>query len=284
MQNTAFSTNKTLNLNGRLIDLHEPCVMAILNVTPDSFFDGGKFSHENEILKRAEQIVQEGATFIDIGGYSSRPGAKDIPATEELQRIIPSIRSIAKHFPELVISVDTFRGEVAKAAIQEGACLINDISAGSLDPSMLNVITSSNVPYVLMHMKGSPQTMMEHAVYNNVVSEVLEFFHQKVHLFQQMGIKDIIIDPGFGFAKTREHNLELLNQLEVFRCVERPVMAGLSRKSMVWKTLNILPNEALNGTTVLNTIALLKGIDILRVHDVREAVQAITLVKALTKK
>jgi dihydropteroate synthase len=281
VQNTAFSTNKTLNINGRIVDLREPKIMAILNVTPDSFYDGGRHQTEGDILKRAEKSVTEGAAFIDVGGYSSRPGAQDISEAEELKRVLPAIKKIRSEFPCLVISVDTFRSNVAKEAVLEGADLINDISGGALDAAMYETVASLGVPYILMHMKGTPQNMAGQASYQNIIQELTGYFHPRVHQLQQLGIKDIIVDPGFGFAKTREHNFKLLNQLELLAVLNKPLLIGLSRKSMVWKTLNITPEEALNGSTALNTIALLKGASILRVHDVKEAAQVVKLVKAL---
>jgi dihydropteroate synthase len=281
VQNKAFSTNKTLNFKGRLVDLSTPRIMAILNVTPDSFYDGGRYSDEKKISERCEAVLRQGATFVDVGGYSSRPGASDIDEKEELSRIVPALKIISRDFPELLISVDTFRSQVARAAVEHGASMINDISGGALDVSMEETILELGVPYVLMHMKGTPRTMVKEAVYENVVKEVLEYFHVRVHRMTLSGIKDIIVDPGFGFAKTREHNFEILEQLELFRITGKPIMAGLSRKSMVWKTLGIEPEEALNGTTVLNTIALMKGVDILRVHDVKEAAEVVKLITVL---
>lgn len=281
MQNKAFSTNKTLNFRGRLIDLGTPKIMAILNVTPDSFYDGGMYADEKSIVSRVRQVIGEGAAFIDIGGYSSRPGAADIPEEEEIRRVLPAIKIVSREFPELLISVDTFRSGVARAAVGHGAAMINDISGGSLDETMLPVVAGLNVPYVAMHMKGDPQTMQKHAVYENVVKEVLDYFQKKVHRITESGIKDVIIDPGFGFSKTREQNFELLDNLDLFRVFGRPVMAGLSRKSMIWKTLGQQPEDALNGTTALNTIALLRGADILRVHDVKAASEVIRLIQAL---
>jgi dihydropteroate synthase len=281
VQNTAFSTNKTLNVNGRIVDLTTPVIMAILNVTPDSFYDGGKNCDEKSILRRAEEAVTNGAMFIDIGGYSSRPGAENISEQEELNRILPALRLIAPRFPELLISVDTFRSQVARAAVEHGAAIINDISGGTLDTGMFDTVASLKVPYILMHMKGNPQTMMKEAQYENVVKELLNFFQKKVYDLALVGINDVIIDPGFGFAKTREHNFDILSKLDLLRMVGKPVMAGLSRKSLVWKTLDIQPADALNGTTVLNTVALLKGASILRVHDVKEAREAIILTEAM---
>lgn len=283
MQNKAFSTNKTLNFKGQLIDLATPKIMAILNVTPDSFYDGGKYADEKSIVSRARQVIGEGAAFIDIGGYSSRPGAADIPEEEEIRRVLPAIKIVSREFPELLISVDTFRSRVAKAAVEYGASMINDISGGSLDETMLPVVAGLNVPYVVMHMKGDPQTMQKQAVYENVVKEVLDYFQKKVHRINESGIKDVIIDPGFGFSKTREQNFELLDNLDLFRVFGRPVMAGLSRKSMIWKTLGQQPEDALNGTTALNTIALLRGADILRVHDVKAASEVVRLIQALAQ-
>jgi dihydropteroate synthase len=281
VQNTAFSTNKTLNINGRIVDLSTPKIMAILNVTPDSFYDGGKNTDEKSILKKAEEAVMYGATFIDVGGYSSRPGAENISEQEELNRVLPALRLISSKFPQLIISVDTFRSNIARAAIEHGAGIINDISAGALDSRMVETVASLKVPYVLMHMKGSPQTMMTEARYENVVKELLDFFQKKVCDLGQAGIHDVIIDPGFGFAKTREHNFEILAKFELLRMVGKPVMAGLSRKSLVWKTLKVQAADALNGTTVLNTVAIMKGAGILRVHDVKEAREAIILMAAL---
>lgn len=283
MQNKAFSTNKTLNFKGQLIDLATPKIMAILNVTPDSFYDGGKYADEKSIVSRARQVIGEGAAFIDIGGYSSRPGAAEIPEDEEIRRVLPAIKIVSREFPELLISVDTFRSRVAKAAVEHGASMINDISGGSLDETMLPVVAGLNVPYVVMHMKGDPQTMQKQAVYENVVKEVLDYFQKKVHRINESGIKDVIIDPGFGFSKTREQNFELLDNLDLFRVFGRPVMASLSRKSMIWKTLGQQPEDALNGTTALNTIALLRGADILRVHDVKAASEVVRLIQALAQ-
>ncbi len=281
MQNTAFSTNKILNIDGRLVDLSTPKIMGILNVTPDSFFDGGRYQSEKEILVKVENMAEHQAIFIDVGGYSSRPGAQDISPKEELERIIPVIRRIKQEFPQLVISVDTFRSAVVMAAVAEGASMINDISGGGLDPEMYSTIAELNIPYVLMHMKGTPQTMTKEATYDNVLKEVIDYFHARVHQLQCLGVKDIVIDPGFGFAKTREHNFQLLKDLNLFGILGKPILVGLSRKSMVWKTLGIDPEDALNGTTVLNTIALLNGANILRVHDVKEAAQIIKLATAL---
>ena len=281
-QNTAFSTNKTLNINGRLVDLATPKVMGILNVTPDSFFDGGRFLQEDQILKHVEKMLTDGAWCIDLGGYSSRPNAEDIPEEEEQRRVLFAIRLILKNFPNAWISIDTFRSEVAKAALDEGAVMVNDISGGSLDSEMYNVVAKYKVPYVIMHMRGTPQTMSKLTDYEDLVKEVIDYFHQKLFKLQEHGIYDVIIDPGFGFAKTIEQNFQLLNQLEALKVVGKPILTGLSRKSMIWKTLSISPQEAMNGTASLNTIALLKGVSFLRVHDVKEAMQVIHLVERTT--
>ena len=281
MNTTIFKINKTLHIKDKLIDLSEPKVMGILNVTPDSFFDGGKFIGQNEILKQTEKMLLAGAAFIDIGGYSSRPGAKDISEDEEKSRVIPAIEIIFKNFPDSIISVDTFRSAIAKNAIEAGAAMINDISGGSLDKKMPEVVASLQVPYILMHMQGTPQTMANMTNYDNMLKEMIDYFHQKIYAFQTLGVKDIIIDPGFGFAKTVAQNFELLKKLEYLKILEKPMLVGLSRKSMIWKSLNMQPEDALNGTTSLNTIALLKGASILRVHDVKEAVEVVKLMKLI---
>ena len=253
--------------------------MGILNVTPDSFYDGGKFTSDSEILSQVEKMVKEGADMIDVGGYSSRPGAADISEREEINRAIHAIRLIIHHFPDTIISIDTFRSEVARIAVkEEGAGIINDISGGQLDPDMFKTVADLQVPYVLMHMKGTPQTMLGLSSYDNLIKELIDYFHSRIFTLTRMGVKDIILDPGFGFAKTREQNFQLLDQLHKLSLPGRPLLVGLSRKSMVWKTLNSKPENALNGTTVLNTIALIKGAGILRVHDVKEAAEVISLV------
>jgi dihydropteroate synthase len=257
--------------------------MGILNVTPDSFFDGGKYVGERAILERAEKMILQGATILDVGGYSSRPGAAEVSLDEEKERVLSAIRFILKQFPETYISIDTFRSEVARAAVGEGACLVNDISGGTLDENMFPTVGKLNVPYVLMHMKGNPQTMTKQTQYENLLLDLTTYFHTKTDALKNAGVKDVIIDPGFGFAKTREQNFELLNSLQEFKIFGKPLMVGLSRKSMVWKTLNCNPSEALNGTTALHSIALLNGADILRVHDVREAVEVVTLMKEVKK-
>lgn len=272
-----FSTNKTLNLRGRLLNLATPAVMGIVNATPDSFYDGGRYPCETLLLNRVEQMLHEGATFIDVGGYSTRPGADEISAAEELKRIIPLIKNITRNFPEALISVDTFRSEVAKAAVQEGACMINDVSGGAADTSMYQTVANLQVPYVLMHMRGTPKTMSTKTDYENLLKDITDYFHERINQLEALHVKDIIIDPGFGFAKTPEQNFQLLNDLEYFKILQRPVLIGVSRKSTIWKTLSITPEEALNGTTCLHTLALLQGASILRVHDVKEASEAIKL-------
>lgn len=279
-QSKVFSSNKTLNVKGRLFDLTLPKVMGILNVTPDSFFDGGRFTTEGSIITQVEKMVNEGADIIDIGAYSSRPGAIDIPAEEESERMIMAVSVVHKKFPEIILSADTFRAEVAKAAINEGAAMINDISGGK-DENMFETAALLKVPYVLMHMRGTPQTMTQLTQYENLLKEIVDYFHIKIAKLQRLGVKDIIIDPGFGFAKTTKQNFELLAQLSYFKILEKPILAGLSRKSFLWKTLGTNPEGALNGTISANTIAVLQGASILRVHDVKEAVDCIRLVGQL---
>ncbi len=266
-----------INCKGELIDLSIPRVMGILNVTPNSFFDGGKYKNENEIISQVDKMLSEGATFIDIGAYSSKPSAEFVTEQEEIDRIVPAIELILKHFPEALLSIDTFRAEVAKASIESGAAIINDIAAGGLDDKMFDVIAKYNVPYIMMHMCGNPQTMQSLTQYDDIVKEMLFYFSEKVQKARSLGINDLILDPGFGFAKTTDQNYEVLQKMELFNLLELPVLAGVSRKSMIYKTLGITPQEALNGTTFLNTIALTKGAKILRVHDVKEAVECVTL-------
>ncbi len=271
----------TLNCNGKLIDLTTPKVMGIINVTPDSFYDGGKTITTEEIINQASTMLSEGATFLDVGGYSSRPGAMEISETEELKRVIPAIKILTAEFPEAIISVDTFRSNVAKEAVQAGATIVNDISSGEMDPEMFSTIAQLQIPYILMHMRGTPQTMSAQTDYDNVTREVLLYFSERIALARKAGINDIIADPGFGFSKTQEQNFELLNELELFKQLEIPILIGISRKSMICKTLMVAPNEALNGTTALHAIALLKGASIARVHDVKEAQECITLIENL---
>jgi dihydropteroate synthase len=271
-----------INIKGKLLDLAVPKVMGIINVTPDSFYSGSRFNTDNEILKVGETMLIEGADILDVGGYSSRPGASNVPVEEEKRRVVNAIGLLRKRFPSAVISVDTFRSDVALEAINGcGADIINDITGGDSDEKMFATVADLHVPYILMHMKGTPETMQLNPVYDDVVSDILKWIGERVVKLQSAGVKDIIIDPGFGFGKTIEQNYELLSRLEDLFIPGFPVLVGLSRKSMIWKTLEIQPEEALAGTSVLNTIALLKGADILRVHDVKEAVQTIRLVGKL---
>lgn len=271
----------TINCNGKLIDLSSPKVMGILNFTPDSFFDGGKYNTDAEILLRVEKMLSEGADFIDVGTYSSRPNAVFVSEQEEVNRMKSVMEILSKEFPNAIYSIDTFRSEVAKVALDNGGAIINDISAGSLDEKMMDVIAQYQVPYVMMHMRGTPQTMPTLTHYDNLVKEILLYFSEKITEARSKGINDLIIDVGFGFAKTIEQNFELMSKLELFKVLGLPNLVGISRKAMIYKTLNIEPEDALNGTTVLNTIALQKGANILRVHDVKQAKQAILLSEAL---
>lgn len=267
----------TINCKGTLINLSTPKVMGIVNVTPDSFFDGGKLTNSNEILFQVEKMLVDGATFIDLGGYSSKPGAEFVSETEELNRVIPIVKLLVENFPDILLSIDTFRSEVAKQAIENGAALINDISAGLLDEKMLETVAKLQVPYIMMHMKGTPQTMQSLANYDDLLKEMNYYFSERIAKARRFGLNDIIIDPGFGFAKTLEHNYELLQNLELLQFHDLPILAGISRKSMIYKALNNNASESLNGTTTLNTISLLKGANIIRVHDVKEAVECVTL-------
>lgn len=271
----------TINCNGKLIDLSTPKVMGILNITPDSFYNGGMYKDQSNIVNQVQKMLDEGATFIDVGAYSSKPNANEVSLDEELSRILPIITLLIKQFPDIIISVDTFRAEVAKQCIAKGTALVNDISAGHLDENMLETVAKLNVPYIMMHMRGNPKTMQQQTNYDNILKEVLFYFSERITTARALGIKDIIIDPGFGFAKTLEQNFELLNVLEGFKITNLPLLAGLSRKSMIYKTLETSSAEALNGTTALNMIALQKGASILRVHDVKEAVECVTLFNQL---
>ena len=274
-----LSKPRYINVKGQLIDLAVPRVMGVLNITPDSFYKGSRYKNEKEIIGAAQKMLEEGADFLDIGGYSSRPGAEDISADEEKSRVLTAIRYVSKEFPQAIISVDTFRAEVAREAICDfGAHIVNDISGGDADPGMTELIAKLNVPYIIMHMQGNPQTMQKKPVYEDVVSDILMWFGQKTVSLMAEGVKDIIIDPGFGFGKNILHNFEILRRLEEFRIAGLPLMVGFSRKSMIWKTLDATPGESLNGTSVLNAVALMKGADILRVHDVKEAVEAVKLI------
>lgn len=271
-----------INVNGRLMDLSCPQVMGILNVTPDSFYASSRKQTEEEIAARAQQILAEGGSIIDIGAYSSRPNAEHISAEEEMKRLRNGLEIIGREHPDAVLSVDTFRADVARMCVEEyGVAIVNDIAAGNMDSEMFSTIARLGVPYIMMHMQGTPQNMQQHPHYEDVLREVLYYFSEKVQRLRDMGVKDIILDPGFGFGKTIEHNYELLNQMEEFAIFELPLLVGVSRKSMIYKLLNITPEEALNGTTVLHTIALMKGANILRVHDVKEAVEAVRLTTAM---
>jgi len=268
-----------INCKGKLVDLSSPKVMGILNLTPDSFYDGGKFKTDNDILKQVELMLDEGATFIDIGAYSSRPSAKHISQEEELGRLIPVLKTIISHFPEILISVDTFRSEVAEQSVNAGACMVNDISAGSMDNNMFATIAKLQVPYVIMHMVGTPQNMQRNTLYKDLVKDIIFYFSEKIFELRSLGVNDIILDLGFGFSKTLDQNYELLGKLELFNFLDLPILTGLSRKSMLYKLLDIKPEEALNATSVANTIALQKGSNIIRVHDVKEAMETIIIVE-----
>jgi dihydropteroate synthase len=271
-----------INVRGNLIDLSVPKVMGIINVTPDSFYKGSRVATEDEIIKTALRMVEDGADILDVGGYSSRPGAAEVRPDEERSRVINALKLISRELPDAVISIDTFRSEIAMEAVLEyGAGVINDISGGEADKKMFSVVEKMQVPYIMMHMQGVPGTMQENPVYDDVVADILRWFGERIFRLQSVGVNDIIIDPGFGFGKTTAHNFRMLGYLGDFSIVGLPLLVGFSRKSMIWKTLGITPDEALNGTTVLNTVALMNGADILRVHDVKEAVQAVKLVEKL---
>lgn len=273
----------TLNCKGKLLTIEQPLVMGIINATPDSFYKGDLPAGLEEIVVQVGKMTSEGASIIDIGGQSTRPGSERISASEEIQRVIPVIDSILTTYPQTIISIDTYHSEVALAAIKAGASIVNDISAGSLDPEMIDCVSSLKVPYICMHMKGSPEHMQNNPTYDDLIKEVLDFFIDKIEQCKKAGIKDIIIDPGFGFGKTIQQNFILLKQLSVFKMLDKPILTGLSRKSMVYKTLDVDVTAALNGSTVLHTIALQQGASILRVHDVKEAMQAVTLFTAFDK-
>lgn len=274
-----LTNQHSIRIEGSIIDLSEPRVMGVLNITPDSFYASSRMNGERALLSASEKMLSEGATFLDIGGYSSRPGATDIDDREEMIRITWAIELILEHFPDALISLDTFRSEVARVGLESGAKMINDISGGDLDPKMLGVVSDYGCPYVLMHMRGTPQNMTEKANYQDLMLEILGSLSEKVKRAQMAGVKDLILDPGFGFAKTIEQNFDLLSNLELLSVFELPLLVGVSRKSMIYKSLSISPNDALNGTTVLNTVALLKGASVLRCHDVKEAVEAIKLIE-----
>lgn len=277
-----ITTARYINVNGSLLDLSQPRVMGILNVTPDSFYAGSRTQTEAEIVRRVKQIVSEGAAIIDIGAYSSRPNADNVSAREEMERLRMGLKILFEIQPDAVVSVDTFRADVARMCVEEyGVAIINDIAAGEMDANMFHTVAALNVPYIMMHMQGTPQSMQQHPHYDNLLKEVFLYFARKVQQLRDLGVKDIILDPGFGFGKTMEHNYELLSHLEEFRIFELPLLVGVSRKSMIYRLLDITPQEALNGTTVLDTICLLKCADILRVHDVKEAVETVRIVQAM---
>ena len=277
-----ITTARYINVNGSLLDLSQPRVMGILNVTPDSCYAGRRTQTEVEIARRVKQIVSEGAAIIDIGAYSSRPNADNVSAREEMERLRMGLKILFEIQPDAVVSVDTFRADVARMCVEEyGVAIINDIAAGEMDANMFHTVAALNVPYIMMHMQGTPQSMQQHPHYDNLLKEVFLYFARKVQQLRDLGVKDIILDPGFGFGKTMEHNYELLSHLEEFRIFELPLLVGVSRKSMIYRLLDITPQEALNGTTVLDTICLLKGADILRVHDVKEAVETVRIVQAM---
>ena len=274
---------KTINCKGKLIDLNKPKIMGVLNITPDSFFDGGKYVEKENILKHVAKMLLDGATFIDVGAYSSRPGAAHVSQEEELDRILPILQLLTSHFPDALISVDTFRSEVAKKSIELGAAMINDISGGNADEKMFTTVTSLQVPYIMMHMQGTPQNMQDNPNYKNVTQEIMFSLSKKSTELKNLGLNDLIIDLGFGFGKTIEHNYELLKNIDYFQHLDAPILTGISRKSMLYRPLGIEPKDALNATTFANTIAIQKGTSILRVHDVKEANEVIQLNNLLNK-
>jgi dihydropteroate synthase len=276
-----FFTNMTINCKGQLLDLSVPKVMGIINVTPDSFFDGGKLTNTDAVLQHAERMLNEGADILDLGGMSSRPGAEIISAEEELKRVIAPLKSLVQHFPNAIISVDTIHAKVAEESLGIGAHIINDISAGRFDEGMLSVVSKHRAPFIIMHMKGLPSDMQREPHYENVTPEVMDFFAERIEACRKTGINDTILDPGFGFGKSIAHNYTLLRNLSYFAQLNLPVVVGVSRKGMICKVLGVNPEDALNGTTIVNTIALMKGAHILRVHDVKEAKQAIKVVQTL---
>ncbi|NNC85041.1 MAG: dihydropteroate synthase [Bacteroidia bacterium] len=280
-QYTFFYPKPLITCRGKLLDFSETKIMGIINVTPDSFFDGGKYQSDKAILKRAESLIKDGASILDIGAMSTRPNAKVIGVREEISRLIPAIKAIRKEFNEVIISADTFRATIAKQAVDSGADIVNDISGGTLDSNMFEMVGELKVPYVLMHIKGTPQNMQVNPTYKNVANDVLKFFTKQVHQLRMKGVNDIIIDPGFGFGKTTEHNYSLLNHLQDFQLFDCPILVGISRKSMISKVIDVTSKNALNGTTVLHTLALLNGANILRVHDAKAAMEAIKIVGQL---
>lgn len=275
--------HQTLNIKGELISLEEPLVMGILNVTPDSFYEGSRKQTETDIRNRIEEILQEGGRIIDLGGYSSRPDAQDVSPEEEMERLCLALRILRDEYPKAMVSVDTFRADIARRCVEEyGAAIINDISGGELDAAMFPAIADLHIPYIIMHMRGTPKTMQQHCDYQNLTADILLYFSKKIEQLHLMGVNDVIIDPGFGFSKTLEQNYELMRHLADFSLFEKPLLVGISRKSMIYKLLGGTPTESLNGTTVLNTYALLNGANILRVHDVKAAVEAVRIFKQLS--
>jgi dihydropteroate synthase len=281
MKSKNKNINLSINCNGKLVDLNTPKVMGVLNITPDSFYDGGRYKDAKSILNQTEKLISEGATFLDIGAYSSRPGADFISENEELKRIVPVVELIQKNNPDVLISIDSFRAKVIRECVSAGSVISNDISAGKLDPDMIKTVGELGVPYIMMHMRGTPQTMKNHTTYQHLINEIYAYFSKQIELARQHNITDIIIDPGFGFAKTLAQNYELLNQMEFFKNLNCPILTGVSRKSMIYKVLGCTAEEALNGTTALNMVALMNGACILRVHDVKEAVECIKLFNQL---
>lgn len=280
---TKFLKRKsTINLNGRILDLTKPVVMGIINVTPDSFFDGGKYKTEKKVLKRAEEILEQGGEVIDIGAVSTQPGSEGISTKEEIDRLLPAVTAVKKAFPDAFISIDTYRSWVALKIIEDcGPCMVNDVSGGNFDVHMFDTVGKLGVPYILMHMQGTPLKMQEDPQYDDIIRDISLFFTDRVKKLTRAGVKDIIIDPGFGFGKNLEHNYQLLNRLDSFKVFQLPLLVGVSRKSMIYKLLNSTPEEALNGTSIVNTMALLGGADILRVHDVKEAVEAVKILNMI---
>ncbi|MEN8119216.1 MAG: dihydropteroate synthase [Bacteroidota bacterium] len=279
-----FSKKTSINCKGQLFDLNKPVIMGILNITPDSFYDGGNYNQKEKILQRIIQMIDEGVTIVDIGAYSSRPGATHISEKEEINRLTPVLELIVKFFPDLIVSVDTFRSNIAKIVVNEyGVAIINDISAGELDKQMFETVSELQIPYIMMHMKGNPENMQKNTHYKDLIKEIINYFSKKVNLLNELGHRDIIIDPGFGFSKTLNQNYELLKKLRSFELFELPILVGISRKSMIYKHLGISAEKALNGTSILNTIAIQNGANILRVHDVKEASEVIKLIEFYTE-
>lgn len=279
-----LSSNRSINCKGKLLSFSQPLVMGILNITPNSFFDGGQHNSMQNAVTQTKKMLDDGADIIDIGGYSSQRNADFVTEEMEIDRLIPVIEVMVKTFPDIIISVDTFRAAVAEKAIEHGAAIINDISGGTLDENMFDVVGKHQVPYILMHMRGTPQNMQQFVDYDDLVSDIIYYFSERLEKAYQAGIKDVIIDPGFGFSKTLAQNYELLSKLNMFQHLDVPILTGVSRKTMIYNLLSISPKEALNGTTVLNTLALTKGADILRVHDVKEAIECVKIVKKTYEK